>query len=397
MLKRVPIEDLKPGMYVTQVLEQTGTLRMRSKGVVKNQSVINTLSTKGILCVEVDTDKSTFSFEADTPAEPQKETKVAAPKNTPLNHESINQANDLYFDAVNIQNGFLSSLKRGAAKDLKPVEDLAESLIESVFDNKDALSCLTLIKDADAYLLEHSINCGILMGMLTQFLGYDRDTIEQASIGALLMDVGMSSLPKDVRNNNGNFSQSDWEVMKTHVETGIELVEQCGDISDLVLSIISQHHERVDGSGYPKGLIKEDISELARIAAIVDTYDAMTSNRAHRESISPTQALKRLTSESGLDQNLVAQFIQCVGIHPVGSLVKLKSGKLAIVSQQGKTDILSPVVMTFYSIASNHYNEIKRIDLSKYDDEIVSGVRPDDFNINLSKFFQDVFVHQAPQ
>lgn len=397
MLKRVPIEDLKPGMYVTQVLEQTGTLRMRSKGVVKNQSIINTLSTKGILCVEVDTDKSTFSFEADTPAEPQKETKVAAPKNTPLNHESINQANDLYFDAVNIQNGFLSSLKRGAAKDLKPVEDLAESLIESVFDNKDALSCLTLIKDADAYLLEHSINCGILMGMLTQFLGYDRDTIEQASIGALLMDVGMSSLPKDVRNNNGNFSQSDWEVMKTHVETGIELVEQCGDISDLVLSIISQHHERVDGSGYPKGLIKEDISELARIAAIVDTYDAMTSNRAHRESISPTQALKRLTSESGLDQNLVAQFIQCVGIHPVGSLVKLKSGKLAIVSQQGKTDILSPVVMTFYSIASNHYNEIKRIDLSKYDDEIVSGVRPDDFNINLSKFFQDVFVHQAPQ
>lgn len=397
MLKRVPIEDLKPGMYVTQVLEQTGTLRMRSKGVVKNQSVINTLSTKGILCVEVDTDKSTFSFEADTPAEPQKETKVAAPKNTPLNHESINQANDLYFDAVNIQNGFLSSLKRGAAKDLKPVEDLAESLIESVFDNKDALSCLTLIKDADAYLLEHSINCGILMGMLTQFLGYDRDTIEQASIGALLMDVGMSSLPKDVRNNNGNFSQSDWEVMKTHVETGIELVEQCGDISDLVLSIIAQHHERVDGSGYPKGLIKEDISELARIAAIVDTYDAMTSNRAHRESISPTQALKRLTSESGLDQNLVAQFIQCVGIHPVGSLVKLKSGKLAIVSQQGKTDILSPVVMTFYSIASNHYNEIKRIDLSKYDDEIVSGVRPDDFNINLSKFFQDVFVHQAPQ
>lgn len=397
MLKRVPIEDLKPGMYVTQVLEQTGTLRMRSKGVVKNQSIINTLSTKGILCVEVDTDKSTFSFEADTPAEPQKETKVAAPKNTPLNHESINQANDLYFDAVNIQNGFLSSLKRGAAKDLKPVEDLAESLIESVFDNKDALSCLTLIKDADAYLLEHSINCGILMGMLTQFLGYDRDTIEQASIGALLMDVGMSSLPKDVRNNNGNFSQSDWEVMKTHVETGIELVEQCGDISDLVLSIIAQHHERVDGSGYPKGLIKEDISELARIAAIVDTYDAMTSNRAHRESISPTQALKRLTSESGLDQNLVAQFIQCVGIHPVGSLVKLKSGKLAIVSQQGKTDILSPVVMTFYSIASNHYNEIKRIDLSKYDDEIVSGVRPDDFNINLSKFFQDVFVHQAPQ
>ncbi|HBU52064.1 MAG TPA: metal-dependent phosphohydrolase, partial [Alteromonas australica] len=284
----------------------------------------------------------------------------------------------------------------GAAKDLKPIEELSQSLIESVFDNKDALSCLTLIKDADAYLLEHSINCSIIMGMFTQFLGYDRDTIDQASLGALLMDVGMSSLPEEVRHNTGEFSHADWEVMKTHVEIGIDLVEQCGDISDLALSIIAQHHERQDGSGYPRGLAGDDVSELARIAAIVDAYDAMTSNRPHKESITPTQALKRLTSIDNLDQNLVTQFIQCVGVHPVGSLVRLKSGKLAIVSQRGKRDALSPVVMSFYSVTSNHYNEIKRIDLSQYDDEIVSGVRPEDFKLNLSKFFQEVFISQAP-
>jgi len=399
MLKRVPIDGLKPGMYVNQVLEQTGTLRMRSKGIIKADSIVNSLAAKGILAVEVDTEKSTFAFDAPPPAteaEPAAPTKQA-PVSKPLNRESINEASDLYFDAVNIQNGFLSSLKRGAAKDLQPVEDLAQSLIESVFDNKDALSCLTLIKGADAYLLEHSINCSILMGMFTQYLGYDRDTIEQASLGALLMDVGMSSLPDDVRNNTTEFSSTDLEIMKTHVEIGMELVEQCGDISDLALSIIAQHHERIDGSGYPKGLAGDDISEFARIAAIIDTYDAMTSNRQHRESISPTQALKRLMGEATLDKALVSKFIKCVGVHPVGSLVKLKSGKLAIVSQQGKEDMLSPVVMTFYSIASNHYNEIKRVDLSKYDDEIISGVRPDDFNINLSKFFQEIFIHQAPQ
>ena len=397
MLKAVPIDELKPGMYVNQVLEQSGALKMRSKGIVKTQKVIDTLRTRGIQRVEIDTEKSKGLVEDIAPAPESVAPDTATqPQEKPINRESLNEANDLYFDAVNIQNGFLKSLKRGAAKDLKPVEELSQSLIESVFDNKDALSCLTLIKDADSYLLEHSINCSIIMGMFTQFLGYDRDIIDQASLGSLLMDVGMSSLPEEVRNNTGEFSHADWEVMKTHVEIGIDLVEQCGDISDLALSIIAHHHERQDGSGYPRGLAGDDVSELARIAAIVDAYDAMTSNRPHKESITPTQALKRLTSIDNLDQNLVTQFIQCVGVHPVGSLVRLKSGKLAIVSQRGKRDALSPVVMSFYSVTSNHYNEIKRIDLSQYDDEIVSGVRPEDFKLNLSKFFQEVFISQAP-
>ncbi|MAB93728.1 MAG: metal-dependent phosphohydrolase, partial [Alteromonas sp.] len=195
MLKAVPIDELKPGMYVNQVLEQSGALKMRSKGIVKTQKVIDTLRTRGIQRVEIDTEKSKGLVEDIAPApERVAPDTTTQPQEKPINRESLNEANDLYFDAVNIQNGFLKSLKRGAAKDLKPVEELSQSLIESVFDNKDALSCLTLIKDADSYLLEHSINCSIIMGMFTQFLGYDRDTIDQASLGALLMDVGMSSL-----------------------------------------------------------------------------------------------------------------------------------------------------------------------------------------------------------
>lgn len=396
MLKRVPIEALKPGMYVNQVLEQTGSLRMRSKGIVKSSAVIDTLVAKGILAVEVDTEKSTVSFESIPNNEVVPNYVQSVPLNTPLTRTTINSANDLYIEAVNIQKNFLSALKRGAAKDLKPIEDLASSLIDSIFDNKDALSCLTLIKHTDAYLLEHSINCCILMGMMTQYLEYDRDTIEQASIGALLMDIGMSAIPDDIHYNADNLSSEDWDIIKEHIETGIQRVSQCGTISDIAMSIITQHHERVDGSGYPNGLKDNEISKFARIAAIIDAYDAMTSNRPHKSGITPTQALKRLTNEEGLDKNLVSQFIQCIGVHPIGSLVKLKSGKLGIVCQQGKADLLSPVVMTFYSINSNHYNEIKRVDLSQYDDEIVCGVRPDDFNINLPRFFTDVFIHQAP-
>ena len=407
MLKAVPIDDLKPGMYINQVLKQTGSLRMRSKGLVKHQTVINTLKSRGIQSVQVDFEKSinqepsADSLPQSTPetsahaGSSEKEAQPLASNN--LTRSAVKEANSLYFDAVNIQNGFLSALNRGAVNDLKLVKELAQSLIDSVFDNKDALSCLTLIKNNNAYLLEHSINCSILMGMFTQFLGYDRETIDQASLGALLMDVGMSSLPMDVHNNVEDLSAADWEIMKTHVDIGFKLVEQCGGISDVVLSIISQHHERIDGSGYPNALKEENISEFARIAGIIDTYDAMVSNRPYKESISPSQALKRLTEDERLDKTLVSQFVACMGVHPVGSIVRLKSGKLAIVSQQNPLNTMSPIVMTFYSVPSQQYNDITRVDLSTNDDEIVSGVRPDDFNVNLSAFFQDVFVNQAPE
>lgn len=395
MLEQVPIDELQPGMYVNQVLEQTGSLRMRSKGIVKTQAIIDSLKSKGILRVEVDLTKSKHSTKENKPEEPV-ESEVAKPKAKPVGRDSINQANDLYSSALSIQSNFLKSLKNGAVKDLSPMESLSHSLIESVFDNKDALSCLTMIKDTDQYLLEHSINCSVLSGIFCEFLGYDRDIIEQVSLGTLLMDIGMSSLPDEIRNGKGEFAQGDWEVMKTHVQIGVDLVEQCGDISDLSLRIIEEHHERIDGSGYPRGLVGDEISEYARIAAIVDAYDAMTSNRSHKESITPTQALKRLTAAENLDQDLVKQFIQCIGVHPVGSLVRLKSGKLGIVSKINPKDPVSPHVMTFYSVTSQHFNEVKRIDLSLYEDEIVSGVRPEEFSLNLPKFFRDVFVNQIP-
>ena len=397
MLEQVPIDDLQPGMYVNQVLEQTGSLKMRSKGIVKTQAIINSLRAKGILLVEVDLAKSKLPQTPTAPEPPKEETPQPTKASVKsLGRDSINEASELYDSALTIQSSFLKSLQKGAVTDLSPMESLSHSLIESVFDNKDALSCLTMIKDTDQYLLEHSINCSVLSGIFCEFLGFDRDTTEQVSLGALLMDIGMSSLPDEIRNNTGELSSNDWEVMKTHVEIGADLVEQFGDISDLSLCIIKQHHERVDGSGYPNGLIGDEISKFARIAAIVDAYDAMTSNRIHQKSITPTQALKRLMATENLDQDLVKQFIQCIGVHPVGSLVRLKSGKLGIVSKINPKDPVSPHVMTFYSVTSQHFNEVKRIDLSQYDDEIVSGVRPEEFTLNLPKFFKDVFVNQMP-
>ena len=153
MLEQVPIGELIPGMYVNQVLEQTGALKMRSKGIVKTQAIIDTLKAKGILLLEVDMAKSKLpEKKAPTPPPaPQDEGKEDRPRAVakPVGRESISEASDLYENALTIQSSFLKGLKNGAAKDLSPMELLSESLIESVFDNKDALSCLTMIKETD--------------------------------------------------------------------------------------------------------------------------------------------------------------------------------------------------------------------------------------------------------
>lgn len=392
MRKHLSIDELAPGMFVSQVIEQTGKIRVKTGGLVKTHQVIAQLRDRGILKVEVDYTRSTVPAPAEPvkPAGPKDKAKVVS------GQQAISQADTLYQQAVSLQSSLVRSLSQGAAEDLRDAETLSQSIIDSVFDNQDAICCLTLIKDADEYILEHAINCSILMAVFAAKLGFDRDTIDSACLGTLLMDVGMSLVPTELRQQTTPLSSDDKAVIESHVDQGVALVEQYPDISDLALTIVAQHHERVDGSGYPRQLQGEAISEFARMAAIVDTYDAMVSNRPHQQSVAPAVALKRLTKNTGLDQTLVSQFIKIIGVHPVGSLVQLTSGKLGIVVSTNSADLLKPVVMVFYSVNGGHYSEIKKIDLSVSNDEIVSGVRPGDFNIDLPKFFRDVFVHQMP-
>lgn len=391
MLKPLAAEKLVPGMYVNQVIEQTGRIAIRSKGIVKTQHIIDELLKRGVQVVEIDTSKGVSDEPQTAVEEPTVE--QVPPAST---SEALNQANTLYNDAVNVQSGFLSAIQKGTSIKQDEVSQLSQSIIESVFDNTDAMCCLAMIKDADRYMMEHSINCAILMAMFCEAMGYDRETTDQACLGALLMDVGMTTVPEELYHSPNSLSKADWHVIEGHVAAGVETVEQFDDISDLVLTIIQQHHERVDGSGYPHQLSGEDISELAKMTAIIDTFDAMITERPHRPAIAPAMAMKRLTKEPGLDQTLVARFIQCIGLYPTGSLVQLKSGKLGIVSKVNRMDMLNPVVMTFYSVNANHYSEIKRLDLATVDDEILSSINPGDFRIDLPKFFRDVFINQVP-
>jgi HD-GYP domain-containing protein (c-di-GMP phosphodiesterase class II) len=169
-------------------------------------------------------------------------------------------------------------------------------------------------------------------------------------------------------------------------------VERLDDVAPIVLDVIANHHERVNGSGYPKAKTASEISLYAQMASIVDSYDAMISNRGYKCSDNASIALQKLEKDETLDRDLVLEFINAIGLHPVGSLVQLESQKLAIVSQRQLAHPLEPVVMVFYSLQTQLHTEIQRLDLSRAEDAIVAGVRPEEFSMKLGKFFKQAFI-----
>ena len=159
--------------------------------------------------------------------------------------------------------------------------------------------------------------------------------------------------------------------------------------------MVTEHHERIDGSGYPKGLKADEISKYGRMIAIVDSYDAMTAERVFKTSMHPINAFKSLMAESpnAYDQSLVEQFIQCLGVYPVGTLVKLESGKLGLISKLNPYKPLQPFVRVFYNTRLNQSIPLKELDLSKKknNDQIECCIKPQEFNLNLLGFFKAAF------
>ena len=405
MLRCITIDELLPGMYVNQVLDDTGKVKVRSKGVVRSEKVIEVLRAKGVERVEIDCTKGlapeentdTSNNQPTESAETVKQADKPKPeKQNGFTSDSLQAAEALYQKAVTIQQRFLSQLEAGKGADVTKLSALTQNILESVLDNKDALMCLSMIQRGKDFLLEHSINCSIYMAILTNELGYEQDEVEQASLAGLLMDTGMVNVPNELCVPEHLLNDTQRQTYQQHVSESLALLSQAEGISDTVIDIISQHQERIDGSGYPNKLTDELIHPLAKVAAVIDEFSRLGMAAPFGQSLPNNKVLKSLSQNSGLDQSLVNRLIGVLGIYPVGSLVKLSSGKLGIVSQKNPSNLLTPVVMTFYSINSGHYSEIKRLDLAKSSDEIVASIGPEEFALNLPKFFSEVFIHQMP-
>ncbi|MCR6555815.1 HD-GYP domain-containing protein, partial [Aeromonas sp. CPF2-S1] len=217
-----------------------------------------------------------------------------------------------------------------------------------------------------------------------------RSVLKELTLGGLLHDVGKIMTPDEVLNKPGKLTDEELEVMREHVVHSHDILAATAGITPIMLEVAANHHERIDGTGYPRRLKGDQLSLYTRMSGIVDVYDAVTADRVYKQGMQPTQAFRILLKGVDLhfDADLVTRFIKCMGVYPVGTLVQLSNQRLAIVMQRNEQQPLKPVVKVIYHAGHRHYLEVQWLDLAKngVQETIESTVDPKEFGINLANF-----------
>lgn len=268
----------------------------------------------------------------------------------------------------------------GNAIDTQDCLPLVAEIAESVLRNPGALISLARLKTTDDYTYMHSVAVCALMVALARSMGMDEAGCREAGMAGLLHDIGKAVVPPDILNKPGKLTDAEFEKVKCHPERGHDLLIKGRAASAAVLDVCLHHHEKIDGSGYPHRLQGDSISMLARMGAVCDVYDAITSNRPYKRGWDPAESVAKMISWKGhFDQAVLAAFIKTLGIYPIGALLKLRSGRLAVVVEQNPASLTKPVVKAFFSTKSAVYIPVERIDLARAPDgDVIVGREPRD-------------------
>lgn len=271
----------------------------------------------------------------------------------------------------------------------------ADPIVGSIARNPDACLWLGRLKQHDEYSYQHSLSVAIWAVALGRQIGLHKRDLRSLAIGAMLMDVGKLLVDPELLQANRELTEEETKEMRHHVAHGVHLVKKSGIINQDVLDMVGFHHERYDGSGYPRGLRGDEIPPFARIAAIVDTYDAITSNRSYADARAPAEAVKVLyeARDKQFQAELVEAFIQAVGIYPAGTIVELTSGEVGIVVAESRTRRLLPKVILVLNRKKERYPRPKLVDLQdtqgRYQDKPISisrSLEPGAYDIDIGRY-----------
>ncbi|MDC7697296.1 HD-GYP domain-containing protein [Vogesella indigofera] len=403
MIKNIDIADIKIGMYVHDLnCDWTSHPFFRKRFLIKNDAEIAKIVEAGIHELYIDTEKGLDVSHARSVDEvnaslQQQMIEAVTGKPAPIIAlsfaEELGRANRIKSQAHALVKTVMQDVRLGRAVELEQVEPMIESITESVLSNSGALLTLLRIKNKDDYTFLHSVSVGTLMIAFCRSVGMDMETIHLAGLGGILHDTGKALVPDEVLNKPGRLTEEEFDIIKRHPRDGFDILSRTEGISEIPLDITLHHHERVDGSGYPHNLKGDTISTLAKMAAIVDVYDAITADRCYHKGMAPTDALRKIFewSKYHFDPKLVQAFMRCVGIYPVGTLVLLESGKLGVVIEQHDSNLLTPKIKVMFSSKSNTYLQPEIIDLSRPlgfggGDKIVRHEAPEKWGINPLRF-----------
>ncbi|MFZ2507245.1 MAG: HD-GYP domain-containing protein [Steroidobacteraceae bacterium] len=291
----------------------------------------------------------------------------------------------------------LGTLRKSGKLDVRKLETAVEPMVDSVLRNPAAMSCLMRIRRKGGYLHSHSMASSVWATVLGREIGLDRDGLRVVALGSMLLDVGKIRIPEELLNKPGKLSAEELGQVRQHVEVGLEILQQAGEMDQRVLDMVACHHERFNGTGYPSGLKGGEIPVYGRIAGIVDTYDAMITSRPYASTQSSFGALRQLRALAGeeFQAEIVDQFIQAIGMFPTGTLVQLNTGEIAVVSAQNRIRRLRPEVMIILDRDHKPLDEFRVVDLNKVpataDDQsslwIESGLEPGAFGVDPADYY----------
>jgi HD-GYP domain-containing protein (c-di-GMP phosphodiesterase class II) len=364
--KQVPVEDLRLGMYVVELdCSWLGTPFDFQGFELTSDDQIKSLK---VYCktVFVDPERERWSPGPRRSSAQQVLGSVIYKEVTPVEKEVL-LAREIYTSCEEAIRQSLENLRLQGEIDSQKLGGAVTSMTESIQRNPDAMMLLNTLREKGGYELGRAMDTSILMITFGRFLQFPKDRLEVLGLAGMLLDVGKTKLPDSILKKQDMLSPDEYEQIKAHVMHSVELVRSATGLPRGVDEIVLMHHERQDGSGYPDGLLGDAIPIDGAIAALVDSFSALTSSRPYAEQASPSNALSLMHKLRGklFHEALVEQFIQCIGIYPVGGAVELNTGEVAIVIAQNLVRRLQPRVMVILDSDWKPIHPQKILDLVK--------------------------------
>lgn len=403
MLKKIDASQLRVGMFIHDL--DCGWMEhpfVRNRFVITSYDEIRKIRQAGIHGVVIDCGKGLDVKEAPTLAEAKAQTErevVAIAEAKPAASARVSVADELH-RAANVRRQaeglvrtVMQDVRLGKAIEVDKVSPVVTSITESILRNPGALIGLSRIKTKDDYTFLHSVSVCTLLVAFCRSRNMSDEVIYQAGLGGLLHDTGKALVPDEILNKPGRLTDEEFDIIRKHPKDGYDILLKSPEIGPIPLDITLHHHERRDGTGYPDKQGADEISELAQMAAIVDVYDAITADRCYHKGMPAADALRKIYEWSKFHFNPVyaQEFMRCVGIYPVGTMVLLESGRLGVVVEPHETSLLTPKVNVFFNTKSQTYIPPKTVDLSKSmgyggADKIVRHESPEKWQVDPMKF-----------
>ena len=378
MLKKISVKQLSVGMYLKEFCGSWMEHPFwRNSFVITDPKDIELIRASNIQEVWIDAaqgldvppDEPVIS-KAETEAQVNAELVAAVRANrdvAPISiHKEITRARKICAQAKQAVASMFQEARMGKAVDAGKAHKMIEEISDSMTRNPGALISLARLKTADDYTYMHSTAVCALMIALGRQLKLDEELNRKLGVAGLLHDLGKAMMPLEILNKPGKLTDEEFRIMKSHPEEGIKLLRESHGVDEIAFDVVLRHHEKAEGSGYPEGLKSDEISLYAKMGAVCDVYDAITSNRPYKAGWDPAESLRKMAEWSAghFDPAVFQAFVKSLGIYPVGSLVRLSSGRLGVVVGQSPKSLLMPRIKVFFSTRGNARVMPELIDLS---------------------------------